>query len=388
MQKMYPFMMRATYFLLFIILFFYSVITAKDFLVPIAFGLLLASLIFPLCRVICKIGVPKGLSILLSIIVMGIFFTGVSIFFVSEISTLASDFPTLKEKAIENVNEVSVYIEDHFGVATIKQKNWLKDQVNNLFSTSSKMMNEIVNATTGTLFKVLIIPVFMFYLLFYRERFQFFVMRIVPDNEKSRADKILSEISFVSSRYLGGAFVVVLILSIINSIGLSIIGLKYAILFGVISAFFNFIPYFGTWIGAVFPFTFALLTGESPNLAIYVLIFYAAVQFTENNILTPNITGGYVRLNPFITILALIAGGMVWGVAGMLLVIPFIASIKIVFDNFEQTSALAFLLGRPESEPYTKRVRKIKAFLFGKSEQKIKKAKRKKMERQLDNDEK
>jgi predicted PurR-regulated permease PerM len=134
-------------------------------------------------------------------------------------------------------------------------------------------------------------------------------------------------------------------------------------LFGVISAFFNFIPYFGTWIGAFFPFMFALLTGDSPNLALWVLAFFALIQFIENNILTPNITGGYVRLNPFITILGLIAGGMVWGVAGMLLVIPFLASLKIVFENFDSTKALAFILARPENEPYQKRVDIIKRFL-------------------------
>ncbi|MFW5705365.1 MAG: AI-2E family transporter [Bacteroidota bacterium] len=385
---MYPFVMRAAYFLLFLILFFYAIITAKDFLAPIAFGLLLASLIFPICRLFCRIGIPKGLSIFISIIIMGVFFTGVSIFFVNEISNLAGDFPTLKEKALENVNEVSVWIEDKFGVAISKQKDWLNTQISDLFSSSSEMMNNFVDAAAGTIFKVLIIPVFMFYLLFYRERFQFFVMRVVPDHEKQRADKILSEISFVSQRYLGGAFVVVLILSFINSVGLSIIGLRYAILFGVISAFFNFIPYFGTWIGAVFPFTFALLTGDSPNMALYVLLLFAAVQFTENNVLTPNITGGYVRLNPFITILALIAGGMVWGVAGMLLVIPFIASIKIIFENFEQTSALAFVLARPESEPYSRRVRKIKAFLFGKSKAELKEEKRKKLDRTVDDNDK
>jgi predicted PurR-regulated permease PerM len=109
---------------------------------------------------------------------------------------------------------------------------------------------------------------------------------------------------------------------------------------------------------------FALLTGDSPNLALWVLAFFALIQFIENNILTPNITGGYVRLNPFITILALIAGSMVWGVAGMLLAIPIIASLKIIFENFESTKPIAFLLERPESSALQKRIDTIKKF-FG-----------------------
>lgn len=363
MEKNHSFIVRGTFFMLFIIAFAFIIIVAKDFLVTLSFGLLISSLLFPVCRWFCKIGVPKGLSIFITIIIMMAFFTGISIFFAGEISKLTQDFPVLKIKALDNVNQMSVFIEDNFGIETSQQKTWIKDQINNLFTSGSQMLNNVLNATAGTVFKIFILPVFVFYLLYYRERFNFFVMRVVPPKEKQRANKILEEISFVSQRYLGGAFIVVMILSVLNSAGLYIIGLEYAILFGVISAFFNFIPYFGTWIGAFFPFMFALLTGDTPNLALWVLAFFAVIQFTENNILTPNITGGYVRLNPFITILGLIAGGMVWGVAGMLLVIPFLASVKIVFENIDSTKALAFLLARPENEPYQKRVEKIKQFL-------------------------
>lgn len=367
MIKNQSFLIRATFLLIFLIAFTFIIIIAKNFLVPLSFGLLVGSLLYPVCRWFCRLGLPKGLSIFVTLVIMMAFFTGISIFFVGEMSKLAGDFPSLKNKALDNVNQMSVFIEDNFGIETYQQKNWIREQVSNIFTSGSQFLNNLLNATAGTFFKLFILPVFVFYLLYYRERFNFFVMRIVPPNEKMRTNKILEDISFVSQRYLGGAFVVVMILSVLNSAGLYIIGLQYAILFGVISAFFNFIPYFGTWIGAFFPFMFALLTGDTPNMALWVLAFFAVIQFTENNILTPNITGGYVRLNPFITILALIAGGMVWGVAGMLLVIPFIASVKIVFENYESTKSLAFLLARPENEPYQRRVEKIKRFLKRKS---------------------
>jgi len=353
MELKRSFIVMGTYFMLFIILFTFIVIIAKNFLVPVSFGLLIGSLLFPVCKKICNLGVPKGLSIFLTILLMMVFLTGISIFFAGEIGKLTDDFPSLKVKALNNVNQVSVYIEEFFGIQTTQQKVWVREQINELFTTGGQMMNDVLNATAGTLFKILLMPVFVFYLL----------LRAVPDSERRRTDKILHEISFVSQRYLGGAFVVVVILSFLNSLGLYIIGLEYAILFGVISAFFNFIPYFGTWIGAFFPIAFALLTGDSPNLALWVLAFYALIQFIENNVLTPNITGGYVRLNPFITILGLIAGGMVWGVAGMLLVIPFLASLKIAFEKFESTKAIAFLLARPENEPYHKRVKQIQKLL-------------------------
>ncbi len=366
MQNRNSFVMRATYFLLFIILFGYSLILAKDFLVPLAFGMLFSSLMFPVSRFLNKIGLHKRLSILLSIILMGIFFAGVSILVVSEISALVTNFPELKARAMKNINEVALYIQEVYGIETASQKIWLKDQIEELFSSGNKMMNDTLNAMTGTIFKLFIIPVFVYYLMFYNTRFHFFLLRAVPDKDKFRANKIMTEISFVSQRYFGGAFVVVLLLALINSVGLYLLGVKYAILFGVISALCNFIPYFGTWIGSLFPITFTILFGDSPDLAVWVFVFFAAVHFVESNILTPNITGGYVRLNPFFTILGLIAGGMVWGVSGMLLVIPFMASLKIIFENFESTQTLAFLIGRPESEFYDNPLKKMKSFFIRK----------------------
>jgi predicted PurR-regulated permease PerM len=93
---------------------------------------------------------------------------------------------------------------------------------------------------------------------------------------------------------------------------------------------------------------FALLTGDSPNLALGVLILYAIVQFLEHNVLTPNITGGYVNLNPLVTIISIIIAGMVWGIIGMFIVIPFMATVKIVMEYFEPTQPYAFLMGIKE----------------------------------------
>jgi predicted PurR-regulated permease PerM len=371
MQQQFSFLAKITYLLLFVILFVIILVYAKDIIVPLAFGLLLSSLLYPLCMYFCKTGIPKGLSIFISILLLMVFFAGVAMFSINEIVKLSEDFPEMRVKALENINNISQYIEKNFGVGIEMQKDWSKERINNFFASGNQFVNNILNATAGTIFKILILPVFIFYILFYQERFKEFLLRLSLEHKRERNSKILKEISFISQRYFGGALVVVLILSVINSLALYIIGLKYPILFGVISAIFNFIPYFGTWIGAFFPFTFALLTGDSFKLALSVLIVFAIIQFIENNILTPNITGGYVRLNPFITILGLIASSMVWGVAGMLLVIPFLAGLKIIFENFESTQSVAYLLGKSEDRTNQKLRKALFGFFRRKRESKI-----------------
>src|SRR5690625_3473236 len=88
-----------------------------------------------------------------------------------------------------------------------------------------------------------------------------------------------------------------------------------------------------------------VLATQSSRLAFGVFQLFFPIHFTENNILTPNITGSYVQLNPMVIILSLIAAAMMWGLAGMLLVIPYLAMIKIVCENVENLQPIAYLLG-------------------------------------------
>lgn len=354
MERNIPFIQKATYLLLFVILLVYVLVQARIFLIPVAFGFLLSSLLSPVCKFFRRAGIPKGLSIFLSVVLMIVIFGGVTMLMVHELSKLAGDFREIRQKALENVNSLYLYVEDHFGVDVEWQKKIVKSRVEHLFTAGSDFLNRVLNGTTGTIFILLMMPVYVFYLMYNRERFRQFVIRMAPADRKGVASTIMKEMSFISQRFFGGALIVVLILIVINSLGLLIIGVRYPVLFGVISAVMNFIPYFGTWIGAFFPFTFALLTGDSITLALKVLIFFAFIQFTENNILTPHITGGNVRLNPIFTIMGLVAAGLIWGVAGMLLVIPFLAGLKIIFENIESTKPLAFLLSNPHETTLTR----------------------------------
>jgi predicted PurR-regulated permease PerM len=124
-----------------------------------------------------------------------------------------------------------------------------------------------------------------------------------------------------------------------------IIGLKYAILLGILQALFSFIPYFGNIIGGAVILLLSLLTQDSPIYALRVLIFVFIVHFIENNILSPNIVGNNIRLNPFIIIIGLIAGAMIWGLPGMLVTIPFLAMLKIILKKIPHMDAYAYLFG-------------------------------------------
>lgn len=346
-----PSLQKAVYFLLFMILFFYAIIIAKQVLIPLSLGFLFATLIYPLSNWFeSRLRIPKNLAILLSVLLfVGIFLVIINVM-LSQFYRLVDDFPLLKQKALENLDYLKEKIEASIGIDSEVQHRWLKERIDHMFETGSVFLKNTVKATTGTAFVLLIIPVLMFYMLSFRDQFRKFIVMVVPQGRKIRTIRIMRQVTNVIQKYITGVFTVILILCVLNSLGLYIIGVKYAIIFGVISAFFNIIPYFGNWIGASIPFVFALLTGDSPKLGISVIIVYIIIQFIEHNILTPNITGGYVRLNPLATIVGIIVGGLVWGVAGMLIVIPFMATLKIVMDNYENLKPYAYLLSNTNSE--------------------------------------
>ena len=339
-------LLRTALLLLIPILFLYGIITAKDFLFPLVLAILFAYLLYPIVNFLDNKGLPRAISILLSILFAIMVIGGIGLLFYSQLDLLFKDFDALKEQALENIAAFQASLKETFGFADERLEGFLEERVSKFFSTEGSGINKIFSATTGTLSKLFLLPVYVFLFLYFRTKFAYFILKVVDEEKKGVAIKILRDISTVAARYMGGVTIVVLILCVINSTGLLLIGVDYAILLGITSAFFNFIPYFGTLMGGAVPFLFVLFSSPDPlTLGIRVLILFIIVQFTENNILTPNIVGGNVKLNPFFVIVGLVAGAMIWGIAGMVVIVPMLAMARIIMNNTRNLKPYAYLLG-------------------------------------------
>jgi predicted PurR-regulated permease PerM len=130
----------------------------------------------------------------------------------------------------------------------------------------------------------------------------------------------------------------------LNSTALLIIGVDYAILFGIIGAILNLIPYIGGIVAISLPMMMALLTG-TPMKALLVLGAYVLIQLIDNNYLVPKVVASKVKVNALISIIVVLIGGALWGVAGMFLSIPLTAICKVVFDRIESLKPIGFLIG-------------------------------------------
>jgi predicted PurR-regulated permease PerM len=345
------------------VVFVYAIIMARDLLYPLFFGLLLSYLLYPLTNWLEKKRFPRILAILVSIILAIIVLVAGFLFLYSQIENIIGDFPALKSKALRNVESLRHNLEDLLDISVSQFGQLMKQLAVSMFDTGAQMFNGIFQATAGTLFKIGIMPVYIFLFLFYRTKFAIFILKFFHTHDrKQKVIAILKDISEVASRYMGGMLIVVLILCFINTLGLTIIGVRYALVLGIISALFNLIPYFGTILGGGFVIIFVLFTGDDPSIALRVLALFAIIQFTENNLLTPNIVGSHVNINPFFIIIGLVVGATVWGIPGMLIVVPFLAILRIISQHIHRLQAFAFLLGAYGASRHALTLENIKKF--------------------------
>jgi predicted PurR-regulated permease PerM len=224
-----------------------------------------------------------------------------------------------------------------FGVSTSEQNKMLGDLMRNF----SQMAGGILLGTTNALSTLIQIPIYIFLFLIYRHKFRDFVLSLLPGDEELAWKK---DVERVVQGYLSGLFLVTLIIATLNAVGLMIVGIDHAIFFGILSGVLTIIPYVGIIIGALFPIIMALITKDSIWYAIGVVIVFAIVQFLEGNFITPKITGSKVSINALAAIIALVIGGKILGIAGMILAVPTIGLIKILVSHSNHLKPFVILL--------------------------------------------
>jgi predicted PurR-regulated permease PerM len=340
----YP-LVRYTFILLFGFLFVGALFYTRALLIPMSLAALLAMLMLPLCKKFEKWRFPRGLAIVLCILIILLTFLALIFLFSWQIADFARDIPTLQVQLNKKLDGIQGFVERQTDISPERQVEYIREQFSTFLESAGRYMTSILSATTGTLATISIISIYIFFFMYYREKFQRFFMMITPANEHSKVNNIITQISLVTQQYLSGVLIVIVILSVLNSVGLLIIGIRQAIFLGCLAGLLNIIPYIGVLIGSLLPILVALLTKDGLGPAIAVAGVFAFVQFLENNFLTPNIVGGKVKINPLASIIALLIGGSLWGVAGMILFIPFLGIAKIIFDNIEGLRPYGYLIG-------------------------------------------
>jgi len=353
-QPQFSFIMKATIIMIFWVLLYVILDRFRNILYPICLGGLFALLLRPIMKFLISKGFHRIIAVLISLF-FGLSIVYGTLFSISrQVSTILNNSPELEIQAQQNLTFGLEVIENTFEIPVQDQKIWLKENIKAIGKSSSNSINRIIGATSQTIFTFGILPVYVFFILFYSYRIKTFLLLISNSEKKINSTEVLSKIAKVTQRYMSGMFLVVFILAIINSLGFYLIGLKHPLLFGSIAAILNFIPYFGTIFGFSIPFSISLIIMDSPMYAVKIFLMFLIVQFIENNLLTPNIVGRQLKINPLVIIISVLFGGSVWGLPGMFAIVPFVGMLKIVCMAVPKLRPWGYLLGAekpPTTEP-------------------------------------
>lgn len=328
----------------------YILFTLRETLIPLAFSILLAILLHPVCAWLETRKVPRIGAILLSILAL---FTAIVIliYVVSvQIGSFAEELPRITEKAEAILDQTLTMGERYLNISRTQQVSEAQKYLINALSEGRAFLLNTLVTTTGAISTFVLIPLYIFFFLLYRDFFRMFVHKAFRKVSNEELNVLLKKIYEVIQSYLSGLFLVILIVGVLNSIGLLILGIPHAIFFGFLAGFLILIPYIGILIGSVLPALLSIVTMDSPWYAVGVIGVMSFVQFLEGNFITPNIVGSKVSVNPLAAIVALFLGGQLWGLSGLILALPVTAILKVILDAIPSLEPYGFLLGEPVHE--------------------------------------
>jgi predicted PurR-regulated permease PerM len=340
-----PFYIKATIKLLLAVLIIAFLILAQNILIPLTIAIFFTFLLMPVSRKLQHWHFPKTLAILLSIIAAFALVSVLLYFFINQVMSFVNDWPVLQKTLDAKWESIQQFISETFHISRIEQKAWLTTKIQENASSGGVLVLGLFSATTSFLASFALIPIYIFFLTLYQDKFKEFIQLVTKDDKNEHVLLVVKKVSVVSQKYVMGIFLDVLILSVLNSTGFLILGLPHAILFGVLASVLNIIPYIGVLIGSILPILMALLTKDSMSFAIAAGAICVVVQFLDNNFITPYVVGSSVSINPLTATIVLIASALIWGIPGMVLCLPLTGMAKVVCDNVEPLKPYGFLLG-------------------------------------------
>jgi predicted PurR-regulated permease PerM len=251
----------------------------------------------------------------------------------------------LVDKFTAMINQTITDASSYFDINPKSIHDWIAKTKDELITKSSALLGKTLVNIGSALVVLLLVPVYIFMILFYQPLLLEFIRRLFKENHQSQVSEIVTQTKIVIQRYLIGLIIEATIMTILYSITLLILGIDYAIILAIIGALINVIPYVGGLVGVALPMLVALATKDTIWSAFYILAIFYFIQLIDNNYIVPKIVASKVKINALLSIIAVIAGNALWGIPGMFLSIPLLAIVKLICDHIEPLKPWGFLLG-------------------------------------------
>ncbi|TKC10515.1 AI-2E family transporter [Pedobacter polaris] len=331
--------------LFFFVLTFAGLYFASPFLIPLTLAAVLSMVFIRLCSFIESKGVSRGvasvLCIVLFVLSIGLVLGLLSI----ELSSLAENLDGMEKRIVSMLESLKSWINETIGIKKIDQQKAIDQGTK---GKSGGMILSFAAGLMGILINTILVLVYMFLFLSMRSHIKKFILKLVPNKENADTTAVIHQTGKVSQKYLSGLAAMIGVLWVMYGIGFSIVGVESALFFAVLCGLLEIVPFIGNLTGTGLTVLAVMAQGGNSKMVIGVLVTYLLVQFIQTYILEPIIVGEQVNINPLFTIMAIVLGELIWGVAGMILAVPLLGMAKIICDSYPHLQPYGFLIG-PEN---------------------------------------
>ena len=318
---------------------------AEVLLLPMVWALLLTLMVLPITRWWERRLKRKALAAVITISMLMIVIGGVFVLFTSQVVRLTQDAPAIAQKLTQALQDVRLFVDHELGVPFEQQPAVFKDNFASSAQVALQKLGSTLQNTLTNLGLMVIVPIYMFFFMTYRQRFSEFVVMLIDKEQQAHALDTMAKASKIVQKYLVGVGIEVFIVFVLSAIVFFALGIKHPLFFAVMVAVLNIIPYLGVFIGSSISVIYAYLTTDSLVYPALVFVLLWVIQLIDNNLIAPYVVGQQIRLNPLAVIVAVILGGLIWGVSGMIIFVPLLGMLKVVLDESVSLQPYGFLLG-------------------------------------------
>lgn len=352
-----PFYLKLAAVLFSLIAMVWIVIIAKEILSPLIFSCLFSILLLPYAAFLeQRLRMPRSAASMLAVLSLLACIGGLLYVIGSQVSDLANDWPQFQDQLHKTQNDLMEWVGSSFHITRHKQLTFVANTTNKVVASGGSVVGATLLSLSGMLLFLVFTFIYTFFFLLYRKLIMRFLESVFEEDNKKVVHDIIEKVQFMIRKYIIGLLIEMAIVATVVSITFMVLGVKYAILLGLITGLFNIIPYIGIFTALVLSAAVTFATSQEQVTVIYVIITLVVTHLIDSNILLPLVVGSKVRINALITVLGVIIGEMVWGIPGMFLSIPVIAVLKIIFDRVESLKAWGIILG--DEEPKQNRLAK------------------------------
>jgi predicted PurR-regulated permease PerM len=323
--------------------FVFTMYLGQGIIIPIVYAVIIAILLNPLVNYLIRKKINKivsiSLAVILAVIVVLIIFYIIS----SQVSMFSETYPQLKVKLNAASTKLFQWVSEKFNIRQAKIDLYIKETQNTAISDLA--IGEKLTAAGRIIVTLMLLPVYLSMILYYKPLLLEFIRKLFNHKHHHTVAEILLSIKKIIQSYLTGLLFEMIIIAVLNSTGLLLLGIDYAIILGITGAILNIIPYIGGIIAIALPMIIAFVTKDSLTYSALVFAVYMVIQFIDNHFIIPKIVASRVQINALISVIVVLIGGALWGIPGMFLSIPLTAILKVILDHIEPLKPWGFLLG-------------------------------------------